>query len=290
MAHVLVAGVSGSLGAEVARLLHTRGDQVRGLVRDEARLPPGLALTSRHVGNALIPDTLAGAMNGVDCVFSCMGASVSSESRAGSQAFTSVDTPANLALLEEAQRAGVKRFVYVSVFHNEAMKDLAYIRAHEDVVHAVKRSGLAFSIIRPTGFFSALCELLPLARRGVLPSFNGGVAKSNPIHEGDLAQVCVEAIHGGSDELAAGGPDILSRAEMNALACAAVGRSSRSLAAPLFALKAAALVASPFQPRIAQLLEFLASLSENDLIAPVRGTRHLRDYFAERVARGASYT
>ena len=38
--------------------------------------------------------------------------------------------------------------------------------------------------------------------------------------------------------------------------------------------------------RMAQLMEFIASLSEHDLIAPVRGTRHLRDYFAERMARG----
>ena len=183
MAHVLLAGVTGSLGIEVARLLHTRGHQVRGLIRDEARLPAGLMLTSKHVGDALIPDTLSGAMHGLDCVFSCLGASVSAEPGAGSRAFTSVDTPANLALLEEAQRAGVKRFVYVSVFHSEAMRELAYIRAHEDVVRAVMRSGLEHSIVRPTGFFSALAELLPLARKGRLPSFKGGKAKSNPIHE-----------------------------------------------------------------------------------------------------------
>ena len=285
MANVLVAGVTGALGAQVARLLHARGDHVRGLVRDAAKVPPNLALTSTHVGNALIPDTLAGSMEAVDCVFSCLGASVSSQSSAGNRPFTMVDTPANAALLEEAQRAGVRRFVYVSAFHNDAMKKLAYIKAHEDVVSAIIRSGLAFAIIRPTGFFSSLCELLPLAKKGLLPSFKSGAAKSNPIHEGDLAQVCVEAIHGGPDEVAAGGPDVLSRAPMNSLACAAVGSKDRSLPAPLIALKAAAMVAAPFQPRLAQLLEFVAALSENDLIAPVRGTRHLSDYFAERVTQ-----
>jgi len=30
------------------------------------------------------------------------------------------------------------------------------------------------------------------------------------------------------------------------------------------------------------LIEFIAALAEHDLVAPVRGTRHLADYFAER--------
>jgi uncharacterized protein YbjT (DUF2867 family) len=288
MKHVLVAGVTGSLGAEVARLLLARGHRVRGLIRDESRLPADVSLSSKHLGNALIPDTLSGSMDGVDCVFSCVGASVSAELSAGSRAFTSVDTPANLALLEEAQRAGVKRFVYVSAFHNPQMSGLAYIRAHEEVVEAVRHSGLEYSIVRPTGFFSALAELLPMAKKGRLPSFKGGRAKSNPIHEGDLAQVCLEAIEDGPEDLPAGGPDVLTRAEMNSLAFAAVGRTDKAISAPLFALKAAAFCASPFQPRMAQLLAFVAALSENDLVAPVRGTRTLRDYFASRVASGST--
>jgi uncharacterized protein YbjT (DUF2867 family) len=291
MPNILLAGVTGSLGAQVARLLIQRGHHVRGLARDAARVPKDLALTSTHIGDARIPDTLTGVMAGIDTVFSCLGASVSASTSAGRRGFTQVDTPANLALLEEAQRAGVKRFVYVSVFHNDAMESLAYIRAHEEVVHAIKRSGLEFSIIRPTGFFSALAELLPMAKNGRLPSLKGGLAKSNPIHEGDLAQVCVEAIEKGPEEVPAGGPDVLTRNEMNQLAFTAVGKpNKKSTPAPLFAMKAAAFVATPFQPRIAQLIQFIAALSEHDLVAPVRGTRHLSDYFAERVARTSSLT
>ncbi len=288
--NVLVAGVTGSLGAEAARLLLARGHQVRGLTRDETRLPAGLALTSKHVGDARVPDTLTGVMEGIETVFSCLGASVSSDPGAGRRGYTQVDTPANLALLEEAQRAGVKRFVYVSVFHNVQMRDLAYIRAHEDVVDAIKRSGLEYVIIRPTGFFSALAELLPLAKKGRLPSLKGGLAKSNPIHEGDLAQVCVEAVEGGPDEVLAGGPDVLTRKQMNSLACQAVGSPDKSMATPLFALKAVALVTTPFQPRLGQLIEFIAALAEHDLVAPARGTRHLANYFADRVARTSSLT
>ncbi len=290
MSQVLVAGITGALGGEVARSLLARGHTVRGLLRDERRWPMDLGAATKHVGDALKPQTLQGAADGIDTVFSCLGASVSAEPGAGWSSFTAVDTPANLALLAEAKRAGVRRFVYVSVFHNEAMKALAYIRAHEEVVEAIKASGLEYSIVRPTGFFSALSELLPLAEKGRLPSFNGGQAKSNPIHEGDLAQVCVEAIETGGPEVPCGGPDVLSRKEMNTLACAAVGKPDKAMKAPLWALKLAALCATPLQPRLAQLFQFVASLSENDLVAPARGSRKLGDYFKDRVARSSSRT
>lgn len=282
---VLVAGITGALGGEVARQLRAQGTTVRGLVRDAKRIPADLAGCSTHVGDALKPETLKGAADGVETVFSCLGASVSSKLGAGWDSFRAVDTPANLALLEEAKRAGAKRFVYVSVFHSAAQKDIAYIRAHEDVVAAIKASGLAHSIVRPTGFFSALAELMDLAKKGPLPSFRGGTAKSNPIHEGDLAQICAEAVAGGPDEVPCGGPDVLSRKEMNALAFAALGKPEKSMAAPLWGLELAAMGAAPFHPRLSQLLEFVASLSKEDLVAPVRGTRKLSDYFRARAAQ-----
>jgi len=290
MSQVLVAGITGALGAGVARGLLGRGHAVRGLLRDDRRWPAGLEAATRHLGDALKPQTLQGAADGIDTVFSCLGASVSSALSAGRAGFTAVDTPANLALLAEARRAGARRFVYVSAFHNEAMKALHYIHAHEAVVDAIKASGLELAIIRPTGFFSAIAELLPLAQKGRLPSFRGGVAKSNPIHEGDLAEVCVEAIEGGGEEIPCGGPEILTRGQMNALACAAVGKPDQSIKAPLWGLKLAGFCASPFQPRLGQLLQFVASLSQHDLVAPVRGRRRLADYFTERVARSSSRT
>lgn len=287
---ILVAGITGALGAEVARQLRAQGKSVRGLVRDPKRMPADLAGCSTHIGDALKPETLKGVAEGIETVFSCLGAPVSSKASAGWDSFTAVDVPANLALLDEAKRAGVKRFVYVSVFHSEKQKAVGYVAAHEAVAAAVEASGLSHAIVRPTGFFSALAELLELAKKGPLPSFRGGVAKSNPIHEGDLAQLCAEAVLGGPDDVPCGGPEVFTRKEMNALAFAAVGKPEKSMDAPLWGLKLAAMGAAPFHPRLSQLLEFLASLSEEDLVAPVRGTRKMGDYFKERVARSSSRT
>src|SRR5581483_1161844 len=84
----LVAGVSGVLGSKVAAELMRRGWWVRGLTRDAARAG---AVSAVHVGDALEPGTLAGAADGVDLVFSAVGASVSPALSAGWAPFTSLD-------------------------------------------------------------------------------------------------------------------------------------------------------------------------------------------------------
>jgi len=76
---------------------------------------------------------------------------------------------------------------------------------------------------------------------------NGGLAKSNPITK-RTSPGLRRGIERGPEELPAGGPDVLTRGEMNALAFAAVGSKARSMPAPLFAVKAAAFLATPFQP------------------------------------------
>src|SRR5688572_26030168 len=117
MARILVAGATGMLGREVVRLLATHGHTVRALSRDSAR---AAALGGEtHVGDARRPESLRGAMDGVDTVFSSLGASVSIRFGAGWRGYRAVDVPANRNLLAAARKAGVKRFVYVSAHVTE---------------------------------------------------------------------------------------------------------------------------------------------------------------------------
>jgi uncharacterized protein YbjT (DUF2867 family) len=270
------------LGKEVAKGLTARGVRVRAMVRDAARAPAGVAETT--VADALTPSTLEAAMAGVDTVFSAVGASVL-PGMTGWSGYTSVDTPANLNLLAAAKKAGVRRFVYVSVFHTPPMRETPYIAAHEAVVDAVKASGLSFCIVRPTGFFSALGALVDMARSGPLPTLGTGLAKSNPIDDLDLAALCVDAVLSDETEVLAGGPEVLTRTQMNELAFAAWGKPPRMQKAPLGVAKCAGAVMTPFHQRMAQLTQFIASISENDAVAPARGKKTLGEYFKERASR-----
>jgi uncharacterized protein YbjT (DUF2867 family) len=270
------------LGKEVARGLTARGVKVRAMVRDVARAPAGVAETA--IADALEPATLDAAMAGVDTVFSAVGASVL-PGMTGWKGYTGVDVPANLNLLAAAKKAGVRRFVYVSVFHTPPMRSTPYIAAHETVVDALKASGMSYCVMRPTGFFSALGALVEMAKSGPLPSLGSGQAKSNPIDDLELAALCVDAVLSEETEVAAGGPEVLTRTQMNEAAFAAVGKPVKIQKAPLGAARCAGAVITPFHQRMGQLTQFIATLSENDAVAPVRGKKTLLEYFKERAAR-----
>jgi uncharacterized protein YbjT (DUF2867 family) len=280
VARVLVAGAGGALGREVVPLLAERGHDVIALV-NRSPAPPG-ARAARI--DLLRPVGLEAALDGVDTVFSAAGASVgtSLRDRAG---FDRVDVPANRALIDAARAKGVRRFVYVSIASHEALGRTKYVRAHEEVVAHLRGSGMQHAIVRATGFFSALTVFLDLVRLRVVPNIGGGRTRTNPIHERDLADVCVRAIEDGEGEIGAGGPEEFTRRELLELAARCSGVRIALVPAPAWAIRFAAALLSPLHPRIAQFTEFAASLADGDTLAPKHGSRRLEDYFAAHVAR-----
>lgn len=281
---VLVAGATGRLGQEVVRELKRRGQHVRALVRSAGKAKALRDLADEvAIGDALAPETLSPAFQGVDRVFSCVGASVIPMPQYGRVTFSELDYPANRNLIEASQRAGVRKWVYVSVFGHEKVPWSDFIRGHEMVVEELRRSGLDYSVLRPTGFFSAMEEILLVASRGLLPEFNGGTARTNPIHEVDLARACVEAFDAPPGwETDIGGPDPLTRHEIAMLALKAVGREAKQVRVPVSVLRAAGKAFMPFNPRVGHLFTFIAEILIDDFVAPCYGTHHIADYFQER--------
>lgn len=108
---LLITGVTGQLGAALARSALARGHAVRGLVRDPARMVdlPGV---ERIAGDLHDPAGLEGAMRGVDAVFHAAGLVSYLPARAAD--LRAVNVEGTRALLAAAQAAGVERFVFTS--------------------------------------------------------------------------------------------------------------------------------------------------------------------------------
>lgn len=284
MQRILVAGATGELGREVVRALRARGCRVRALSRSRER---ALALGADEiaVGDATRPASLAGVCDGVERVFSCLGQSVGVDLRNRGPGYHAVDYVANHHLIAAAKGSGVRRLVYVSVFRAEAYPRVAYFKAHADVAAELRRSGLSYAVIQPTGFFSAYGAFLAIARQGRGAVFGSGQARTNPIHDLDLAALCADATLSDEDgDLPAGGPEVHTRRELLELAFAALGRPPRIVSAPGWAPGAVGALVRPFAPRLGELMTFLGTVSADDFVAPVRGARRLADYFEERTA------
>lgn len=287
MQRVLVAGATGELGRHVVAALKGRGCWVRVLSRSRGRAA-ALGADDVAIGDATKAEGLSGVCAGVERVFSCLGQSVGTDFSNRGPGYHAVDYVANHNLLEAARQAGVRRFVYVSVLGADAHPGIAYLRAHADVAAELRRSGLGYAVIQPTGFFSAYAAFFDMARQGRGVVFGDGSARTNPIHDADLAEVCAGAVLSDTDdEVAAGGPDIHSRREVLELAFAALGRPPRIVSAPAWVPGAMGAVARPFAPRVGELMAFLGAVSGADFVAPVRGARRLADYFRELAAGGA---
>jgi uncharacterized protein YbjT (DUF2867 family) len=280
---ILVAGGTGALGQHVVRLLHARGHRLRVLSRsaERGRALAGLADELR-VADATRPADLAGICHGVDVVFSCLGQSVGANPALRGPGYHAIDYVANHNLLAAARAAGVRRFVYVSVFGADRHPEVAYLRAHAAVAEELRASGLGYAIVQPTGYFSAYREFLELARRGQSLVIGDGRARTNPIHDEDLAAACVAALERPDNaELPIGGPEVLTRREVLELAHSALGTPPRLRFAPAWAVRGAARLIRPLAPRLGELAQFLAVVSTSDFVAPAHGERRLGDYFRE---------
>jgi uncharacterized protein YbjT (DUF2867 family) len=181
--------------------------------------------------------------------------------------------------------------VYVSLHGGRALRHTAYAAAHEAVADALAAAPLPAVVVRPTGFFSFFDELLVQAAAGRAVVVGDGRARTNPVHEADVAAVVAAACDpaepvpaAGALDVEVGGPTTYTREEIVARAFEAVGRRAPAVwRLPGAALRWSARLLAPVHPRLAALVDFGAAVSLVDAVAPAVGTRELGDHFDRRV-------
>jgi uncharacterized protein YbjT (DUF2867 family) len=282
---VLIAGATGYLGKFAVQAFKQQGYYVRVLTRSEQRLyepgpfsAPALSKDDADdifVGEITKPETLAGMLDGIDLVFSCVGIS---RQRDG-LSFEQVDYQCNKNLIDLCEAAAVKRFVYVSMQGAENIMQLAITQAHEKVVDALKASSMEYRIVRPCGYFSDMGVLHDMAKKGRVYLVGDGSNKMSPIHGRDLARVCVETAAGDELQVEAGGPDTMTQREAAILAFDVVGKPAKITVIPLWLARGLVKFIALLSTQFGDLADFIVTAGEIDGVGPARGTISLRSYF-----------
>jgi uncharacterized protein YbjT (DUF2867 family) len=278
MQRVLVAGATGYLGEFVAQELKARGHFVRALARSPEKLE-GIRGCLDEVVEAEVtrPETLAQVCNRIDVVFSSVGITRQKDG----MTFWDVDYQGNKNLLEAAIRAGVRKFVYVSVLNGPDLRHLDIVRAHEDFVDELRASGIEYAVLRPTGYFSDMGEMLEMARRGRVWLIGSGKRRVNPIHGADLAAACADAIEGADGEIEVGGPETMTWEGVAAVAFDAAGKRARVTHIPEWLMWSAVRLVRLFSRHQGELLAFFTTMATTDVVAPSSGTHTLEDHFCQ---------
>jgi len=294
MKKVLVAGSTGYIGRYVAQEFKNRGYWVRALVRDPdkikkpgAHLEPALENLADEffIGDATRPESIHGVCDGVELVFSSLGMTRPDFVHSSFD----VDYKANLNIMREAMKAKVKKFVYISVFNAHKMMGIENIQAHEKFVDELRASGLEYSIVRPTGYFSDMAQFLNMARNGFMFSLGEGDTRSNPIHGADLAKVCVDAAEGNATEINAGGPEIFTYRQVAMMAAEVVNKQPFNISMPVWLAEGITAVTGFINRDIHDIALFATTVSKNDTVAPQYGVHRLREFFEQMAAQEASH-
>ena len=287
---VLVAGASGYLGRYVVHEFKKRRYFVRALVRNPEKaskegpnLEPSIAGVADEVvtGDATDKASLKDICKDVDIVFSCMGLTKPQRDVTNEQ----IDHLGNKTLLEDALSHGVKKLIYVSVFNAEKMTDVDVVQAHERFVQDLQASGISFTVIRPTGFFSDMGMFFSMARSGHMFLLGDGTNHVNPIHGADLAKVCVDAAKGSEKEICIGGPDIYTFNETVTMAFEVLGKKPWVTHIPMWIGDVTLFITGFLNKPLASVMSFAVSVSRIDNVAPVTGTRHLKEFYRELAAK-----
>ncbi len=191
---IAVTGATGFVGRHVMQQFIQAGRNVRALARDPAKLPVAASVTPVQ-GDLNDRNALAELCKGASAVLHIAGAISGSATD-----MLRVNAEGTAALLNAADRAGVRRVVHVSSLaaREPDLSPYGLSKARgEQAVHAASRS-LQTLIIRPPAVYgegdAATLPLLKalLARTAILPGL--ATAHFSLIHGEDLARILVAAV------------------------------------------------------------------------------------------------
>lgn len=277
MKKIAIAGSTGYLGKFLVEHLIKSETEGIALARNTKKLAAFNSGNLQKIKAEFTkPESLNGLFNGVDTVISTVGITRQKDGLT----YMDVDYQANKNLLTEARNAGVRKFIYVSVLNGQNMRQLKICDAKERFVDELKNSGIEYTIIRPTGFFSDMKDFLDMAKGGRVYLFGDGKKKLNPIHGADLAKVCFNTIITNEIEIEVGGPEILTHNQIAEMALKATGKNIRIMHLPDFLRKASiGVVRTFFAQKTYGPVEFFLTTMGIDMVAPKFGTHKLNDFF-----------
>jgi len=252
---ILIAGATGHLGTALVELLTLHGRRVRLLTRDPSRARRLLAKDHELVtGDVCKPPSLTSALVGVETVVSAV-----TGFGPGGGGPRAVDLHGNENLIAAAEAAEVKHFILVSMYGARPDHPLELYRAKFFAEERLRKSRLAWTIIRPTVFMELWAGIVgdSLIKNGKATVFGRGDNPINLVSVRDVARFVEMAVvdprlRGAT--LDVGGPENLTLNDVVETLAATSGRPATARHISLTALRVGSLLMRSLKPDLAGLI------------------------------------
>jgi uncharacterized protein YbjT (DUF2867 family) len=177
---ILVTGATGTVGSALIKRLSARGENVRAFVRNAQHKIsfPGVEFVQ---GDFRDPASFVGALEGVDRLFLLIPSSAEVEGQ-------------QKAFVDAAKKRKVRHIVYLSQLGANKKSKGRFQRYHGAVENYIRKSGLAFTFLRPNLFMQALLKFRStISSQGALYA-PAGEGRVSLVDVRDIAAVAERAL------------------------------------------------------------------------------------------------
>jgi nucleoside-diphosphate-sugar epimerase len=185
---VALAGAFGNLGSEILKKLVSSDNEILALDLVEKDVPELKGKYSFKKIDVTNKETLNGIFDNCDCVITTVGLT------GASTKFScyDIDYQGNVNLYNEAVKANVKKFIYISVIACDIddAKKVPMLNSKKMFEDVLKSGSIDYVIHRPTGYFYDIIKVFrPYIEKGEMQLLkNYGHVKANVVDCKDFAK------------------------------------------------------------------------------------------------------
>ena len=228
---VVLAGAFGKLGSDILRALVRDGHDVLAVDMVLRELDGIEGSYEKKQVDVTRPEQLKCLCDGADAVITTVGLTRTSAEVTNYD----IDYQGNLNLLNEAKRAGVKKFAYVSVLKADKAPKVPMLHAKYLLEEALKASGIDYVIFRPTGYFYDIAKVFkPMIEKGEVTLLGKKPVSANVIDTTDLADFMLLHLGDRNVTYDIGGTETYTYEEIARMFFAAAGKEPVIKHAPPF--------------------------------------------------------
>lgn len=182
---LVIAGAFGKLGSDVLIQAVKAGHEVLAIDMVTREIPEIEGKYQKKTVDVTKPEQLKGVCDGAEAVITTVGLTKTSAEVTNYQ----IDYQGNLNLLNEAKKAGVKQFAFVSVLKADKAPKVPMLHAKAMLEEELKKSGLQYVIFRPTGYFYDIAKVFkPMIDKGEVTLLGNEPVSCNVIDTTELAE------------------------------------------------------------------------------------------------------